>query len=269
MALIEGALAGIGRSAMEKGRSLGGTLDFSFRVLRRMFSPQTYNAAVRMVLVNQIYFTSVQILPLVATVAVIFGVMFIGLFGQYLRDIGLFRFFGHMLMGFVVTEFAPFIVVLLIALRSGSAINTEIAVMKMNGEIRTLEMFRIDVIDYLFIPRIVSGIVSVVLLSSLFSLIVLVSGLFFSSIIFGMSLNDYTALLIDSALFSDLAVMFLKCATFGFFIVLIPIRFGQRASEELTSIPVSVLNGMVNVFIAIVIIEVLSLITLSVIKKLL
>jgi phospholipid/cholesterol/gamma-HCH transport system permease protein len=42
------------------------------------------------------------------------------------------------------------------------------------------------------------------------------------------------------------------------FITLIPIRLGLHASQELTSIPIAVLNGMVMVFIAIMVIEVLS-----------
>jgi phospholipid/cholesterol/gamma-HCH transport system permease protein len=81
-------------------------------------------------------------------------------------------------------------------------------------------------------------------------------------------MGDYTAILVESTSFTDILVMLLKCATLGFFIVLIPIRFGMSATHELTSIPVSVLNGMVNVFIAIIIIEVLSLILISLITKL-
>jgi phospholipid/cholesterol/gamma-HCH transport system permease protein len=42
---------------------------------------------------------------------------------------------------------------------------------------------------------------------------------------------------------------------------LIPIRFGLRASQDFTSIPIVVSGGMVNVFTAIIVIEVLSLIT--------
>ena len=50
----------------------------------------------------------------------------------------------------------------------------------------------------------------------------------------------------------------LNGALFGFFITLIPIRQGLQASQDLTSIPVAVLNGMVMVFVSIVVIEVLS-----------
>jgi len=259
----------IGKSTLQAAHSLQDTLIFAYRILFRMFDPRSYNSAVRMVLINQIYFTAVQILPLFFTVAVCLGVAFIGVIGEYLLSIGLFAFFGHLLMGFVVTEIAPFMTVLLIALRSGSAINAEIAVMKVNKELNTLAVFRIDMINYLFLPRIINGIVSVVLLSCLFSIIVLASGLIYSGFFFDMTVRDYVTVLMQSAEFTDLIVMLVKCAVLGFFIVMIPIRYGMRATDELTSIPIAVLNGMVNVFIAIVIIEVLSLIVTSLITKLL
>ena len=211
-----------------------------------------------MVFINQIYFTAVQILPLFLFVAVIFGSLVNGMAFQVIKNLGLTEYLGHLLMGFIVTEISPFITVLLIALRSSSAINAEIAVMKVNRELDTLESFNIDLIRYLFIPRILSGMISMVLLSGLFSLVVLSIGLLVSSLIFGTSVDAYIGALLRSADLADIIVVLIKCATFGFFITLIPIRLGLNASQELTSIPIAVLNGMVKVFLAIVVIEVLS-----------
>ena len=98
-------------------------------------------------------------------------------------------------------------------------------------------------------------------MSSLFSIVLLISGILFAKLIFGMNQDVYMNMLLDSTRFSDIIIMFFKCAIYGFFITLIPIRFGLRASHELTSIPVAVSRGMVNVFAAILIIEVLSLLT--------
>jgi len=258
----------IGSAGIRMAKTLSGTLAFAFQVFVKMFDHKTYNSAVRTVLTNQIYFTAVQILPMFLGIAMVFGAVVVGLSAQYMKEFGLSGFFGHMLMGFVVTELSPFFTVLLIALRSSSAINTEIAVMKVNNELRTLEAFHIDPARYLYIPRIVNGMVSVTLLSSLFSITVLLSGLLFSRIIFGMSFDEYATLLIASAKFSDVFAMLFKCIVLGFFTVLIPIRFGLSATNELTSIPIAVLNGMVRVFIAIVFIEVLSLIITSLLAKL-
>lgn len=254
------AVENVGKAFLNMSRSFYGTLSFAGSVVVRMFHKDSYNSAVRMVLINQIYFTSVQILPLFITISIIFGSFSMGIVFQAIKSLGLADYLGKILMGLVVTELSPFITVLLIALRSSSAINTEIAVMKFNNEMKTLEAFNIDEVNYLFIPRIINGIISVVLLSAFFSIVALVSGLLFSNLIFGMSVNVYTNVLLKSANFYDIVISLFKCATFGFFITLIPIRFGLHATNELTSIPIAVLNGMVNVFIAIVLVEVFSLI---------
>jgi phospholipid/cholesterol/gamma-HCH transport system permease protein len=89
--------------------------------------------------------------------------------------------------------------------------------------------------------------------------VILAIGLFVSSAVFGTSMDAYMDTLLQSTSMLDIVVVLFKCVTFGFFITLIPILRGLRASRELTSIPISVLNGMVQVFLAIVVIEVLSL----------
>jgi len=250
----------IGKTSVSATRSFRDTLSFASAIILKMFNKNSYSSATRMVLINQIYFTSVQILPLFIGISIIFGSLLIGIVFQIIKTLGLAEYLGRILMGLVVTELSPFVTVLLIALRSSSAINAEIAVMKVNKELDTLDKFNIDVIDYLFLPRVINGVISVVLLSFLFSILALTSGLLFSKLMFGMSLDTYSNVLLNSANFYDIVISLVKCCTFGFFITLIPIRFGLHASKDLTSIPISVLNGMIDVFIAIVIIEVLSLI---------
>ena len=254
------AIVRIGATTINVTRTFRDTLSFAFTIIVKMFNKNSYNSATRLVLVHQIYFTSIQILPLFIGISVIFGTLLMGIVLQIIKNLGLYEHLGRVIMTLVVTELAPFVTVLFIALRSSSAINAEIAVMKVNRELNTLDKFNIDAIDYLFLPRVINGVISVVLLSAFFSILVLTSGLVFSKLFFGMSLESYSNVLLSSANFYDIVISLLKCCTFGFFITLIPIRFGLRATNDLTSIPISVLNGMVDVFIAIIFIEVLSLI---------
>lgn len=250
----------IGKVTLNASKSSHETFSLVFRIIASIFDKKTYNSTFLNVLINQIYFTSIQILPLFLSVSAIVGFLLIGIFFHVLKELGLTEYQGRIIMGFIVTELSPLITVLLIALRSSSAMNTEIAVMKVNKEIHTLEAFNIDVISYLFLPRVISGVIAVVLLSGLFSIVVLASGLVCSKLVFGMSLDAYANLLLNSAEFSDIIILLVKCSAFGFFITVIPICYGFNASDELTSIPVAVLNGMVAVFMAIIIIEVLTLI---------
>lgn len=256
MAILED----IGRLEINTSKSFISTISFAFKVAGRMFQPRIYNSAMRMVLINQIYFTSVQIVPVFLGASIILGSLLIGIVFEFLKMLNLTAYLGNVLMGLIVTELSPLFTVFFITLRSSSAINTEMAVMKVDGEINTLEVFRIDVIDYLLVPRLISGIISVVLLSSLFSIVLMTSGIIFSWVIFGISMDLYSNILLTSADFFDIVISLIKCAVFGFFITLIPIQSGLRASREFTSIPIAVSNGMVNVFTAIIIIEVLSLV---------
>lgn len=251
---------GIGRGAISTIVSFLNTILSALTILSKVFRRKTYNSATFSVFIHQIYYTSVEILPLFIAVSVLLGTLIMGILFKTMKDVGLDQYLGNILVGFAVTEVSPFVTVLLLALRSSSAINTEIAVMKVNKEIDTLKAFQIDEDCYLFLPRILNGMVSLVLLNGLFSIILITSGFLFSQLIFGMGLNTYSRLLANSIHLSDSIILTVKCMTFGFFITLIPILSGLRTSYDLTSIPVSVLHGMIRVFIAIIIIEVLSLV---------
>ncbi len=123
-------------------QALARMISFTVKVFRRILTPATYNSATRTVLINQIYFTSVQILPAFLLVSAIVGSLFIGVVFQVLKDLGLVSLLGNVLMGLMVTELSPFFTVLLITLRSGAAINAEMAAMQVNREIKALEAFR-------------------------------------------------------------------------------------------------------------------------------
>ncbi|OPY89994.1 MAG: putative phospholipid ABC transporter permease protein MlaE [Syntrophus sp. PtaU1.Bin208] len=257
-------IEGIGIRTLKVCRSAFNILFFAWRAIVHLLDRRTYNKATQLVIVIQLYFTAVQILPLFIYISALMGLLMMGIVLDTIKQLGMTEYLGNILMGFIFTEVCPFMTVLLLALRSGAAINTEVAVMKVNKELDTLSVFNIDAFDYIVVPRILSGIISVILLNGIFTLVLLASGALFSRMIFGLGFDAYLHILVTSAEFSDLVILILKCATFGFFITLIPIHYGLTASNELSSIPIAVLNGMNNIFIAIVIIEVLSLLLSSI-----
>ena len=225
-----------------------------------MLRPKSYNAAMVMVLIKQIYFTAVGILPLFIFMAVIFGTIIIGVVILLATQYNLQESIGSIIITFVVDEFAPFFTALLISLRSSTAVNTEIAVMKVNHELDTLNHYKIDLIDYLFIPRIISGIVSVVSLSVLFAIIMVSSGYIFAFFSMGMDFISYKTILLNALQIKDIGILFSKAMAFGFVTMAIPIYSGLNAFDSYTAIPISVLNGMVKLFISLFVIEVISLV---------
>lgn len=233
---------------------------FILLILLHLISPKSYNPAMRMVLTKQIYFTAIGIIPVFTLLAFLFGSVIIGVVISLSTEYALQAEIGSIIITFVIDEFAPFFTALLISLRSGAAINTEIAIMNVNKELNTLKEYKIDLIDYLFLPRIISGVISVTSLSILFAIIMLGSGYVFTLFYMNMDFNTYKYLLLNAIEVSDLATLLLKSFAYGFVIMLIPIYSGLKTHNYSTAIPISVLNGMVRLFIAVFFIEVLSLI---------
>ena len=250
----------IGDKSIEFLYAIYEALKFTAICLIHMFNPNSYNPAMRMVLVKQIYFTAVTVLPLFIFMATLFGSIVIGVVIMVATEYSLQDEIGSIIVAFVIDEFAPFFTALLISLRSGTAVNTEIAVMNVNKELNTLREYKIDLINYLFLPRIISGIISVTSLSLIFALIMLSSGYIFTMFYMDMDWHSYKYLLLNAIEVQDLVVLLLKSIAFGFVIMLIPIYSGLNTANSYTAIPISVLNGMVKLFIAIFFIEVSSLV---------
>jgi phospholipid/cholesterol/gamma-HCH transport system permease protein len=256
-------IEGVGDKTISTLSSLYEALKFTFLCLIHMVQPSSYNPAMQMVLTKQIYFTAVGIIPLFATMAILFGSIIIGVVIALATEYGLQDRIGSIIITFVIDEFSPFFTALLISLRSGTAVNTEIAVMNVNQELNTLRKYNIDLIDYLFLPRIISGMISVVSLSILFAIIMLSSGYIFTLFYINMEFHTYKYLLINAIEVRDLVILLTKSMAFGFVTMLIPIYSGLKTTSAYTAIPISVLNGMVKLFIALFSIEVLSLLLQS------
>ena len=253
----------IGETAIKYFLSIYEAVKFTVICIVHMLTPSSYNPAMIMVITRQVYFTAVQIIPFFIFLAFLFGSVIIGFVVSLAFDYSLQDKIGSIIIHFTLDEFSPFFTALLISLRSSTAVNTEIAVMKVNHELRTLEHFKIDLINYLFIPRIFAGMLSMTSLSLIFAIIMLASGYIFTLFYMNMDLSSYIKMLISSIQVKDLAVLVLKSLTFGFIIMLIPIYSGLKTMQSYSAIPISVLNGMVKLFIAIFAIEVLSLLLQS------
>ncbi|MDH5465186.1 MAG: ABC transporter permease [Thiovulaceae bacterium] len=252
----------IGMKALNRISSSTESFAFSAELITKMINPKSYNPAVVSVLIKQIYFTSVQLLPFFILLSILIGSAVIGLLVSLAINYGLIDSIGSIIVNLVMDEFAPFITVLLLALRSGAAMNTEIAVMKVSRELKTLEYFKIDPFTYLYIPRVLNGMISMLLLAGLFAVIAIASGYFFLALSLNMGIRLYVDTIIEAISLVDIFTLILKSILFGYALSAIPIYRGTQAMMRYNTIPIAVLQGMVKLFVAIIIIEVLSFVRL-------
>jgi phospholipid/cholesterol/gamma-HCH transport system permease protein len=137
------------------------TLLFAARAIVTAATPAAYNSATRTVVMKQIYFTVVQILPGFTLFAALLSYVLIQIVVTTAASYGLSEYALEVSMRLLVLELLPLITALFVALRSSSAINTEIALMKINGELMALESAGVDTMRLEFMPRVIGGMISV------------------------------------------------------------------------------------------------------------
>ncbi len=236
-----------------------GTFAFLGRALLLLLDRATWNQATFDVVIKQVYFTAVQILHVFLGYALIISWLIVTIILSTAREFGLTEFAMEMTIRVLVLELLPFLTALFVALRSGSAINTEVALMRVNNELDALAHCKVPPMQFEFLPRLIGGVVSVVALASLAGLLALL--LAYLSI-YGVSMAGFEAFTRTVAKIFDFRIvagLAAKCALFGLAVTLIPVTAGLETPKKLFMVPVSVLRGMMRVFFAIVAIEVLSL----------
>ncbi len=236
-----------------------GLFAFAGRAALLLLDRTTWNRATYDVIIKQVYFTAVQILHVFLGYALVISWLLITIILSTAREFGLTEFATEMTIRVLVLELLPFLTALFIALRSGSAINTEVALMRVNNELDALAHCKVPPMQFEFLPRLIGGVISVVVLASLAGLLALL--LAYLSI-YGLTMAGFDAFTQTIAKIFDLRIVVglaAKCALFGLAVTLIPVVSGLETPKKLFMVPVSVLRGMMRVFFAIVAIEVLSL----------
>lgn len=237
----------------------GRTLRFGAVTLAGIFSPALYNSATRTVVQKQIYFTAWQILPGFNLFAALFSLILVHLVNTAAQKYGLGDLALEIVLRIHVIELLPLMTALFVALRSGAAINAEVALMNITNEIRALEGVGIDALRLEFLPRVIGGVVSVLALTALASLV----ALFIAYLdLYGLQRHGLAGFnRVLGQVFTPLLLfgLWLKCLLFGLAVTVIPIAAGLDSPHKLFFAPIAVLSGMVRLFFALMLIEVGSL----------
>ena len=236
-----------------------GMFAFLAKAALSLLDRATWNRATFDVVVKQVYFTAVQILTVFLGYALVISWLIITIILTTARDFGLSEFASEMTIRVLVLELLPFLTALFIALRSGSAINTEVALMQVNNELDALAHCKVPPMQFEFLPRLVGGVISVVILAGLAGLLALLLAYL---TIYGLNMagfEPFTQTIAKIFNFRIVGGLIAKCALFGLAVTLIPVTAGLETPKKLFMVPVSVLRGMMRVFFAIVAIEVVSL----------
>ena len=169
-------LSSIGTTLIGQARHLLFQAGFSAAVLRLMFSPSTWSEPVRNVLARQILFTSVEAVRFTLMTGLVIGVSIGAQLQVWLGKAGQSDLLAPALIAILLREAGPLITNLILIGRSGTAMASEIATMRVSGEVDVLDAQGIEPMRYLVVPRALGMMVSVFSLTVLFTAATLVAG---------------------------------------------------------------------------------------------
>ena len=118
----------------------------------------------------------------------------------------------------LIRELGPVLTALMVIGRAGSAICSEIGIMRTGEQIDALECMAIDPHKYLIGPKLIAGILSVPLLTALFDVVGLFGGYLVGVKLFGVSEGAYFQGMADTVVWNDIQMGLTKSLAFGLLI---------------------------------------------------
>jgi phospholipid/cholesterol/gamma-HCH transport system permease protein len=261
MSSLQGWFIRRGRGAFAWLLEWGHICRFAAVAVSGAVSPSTYNRAMRLVVQKQIYFTAWQILPGFTAFTALFSFVFIQIVGATASDFGMYEYALELVLRVLVLEILPLMTALFVALRTGAAINTEVALMKIQNELGALEQIGIDPFKLELLPRVIGGTVSVLALTavSIVAALLLAHVVIFELRPWILPPGDFTRVIGKVFDMPAMLVLWVKTLAFGLATTVIPISEGLSTPRKLFYAPIAVLRGMVRLFFALMLIEVAAL----------
>lgn len=201
--------------------------------------------AVARVYLKQVYFTGLEALAVIATLFLLIGVVVIAqIIG--LAGIGSAGLTGKVLVWIVIRELGPLLTAVIVIARSGTAIAAELASMKINGELDTLESLGVPAAQYLIMPRIFGATTAFLVLTLYAEVVSIVGGFLTASLVWNISLEQFSQGILPLLTPKQIGVSFLKSFFFGLFVAAACCRQGLGVGESATQIPQAATKGVMQ-----------------------
>lgn len=185
-----------GVAALGKGtREFFGDLRYFAAVLGTSLlmaaQPRQWRRTVRRVFAEQLLHFGVKSVRFVLVLAVLVGMSVVVQLDVWTGKLGQSQKLGPLLVAVVARELAPLFANFVLIVRGGSAMATELGLMKAGGEVRVLEAQGIEPMPFLVMPRVLAMAVSAFCLTVIFVVVAFGSGFGFGAV-FGHTNSDLT-----------------------------------------------------------------------------
>ncbi len=167
-------------------------------------------------IVQQLYSVGVLSLPIIAISGMAVGMVLSLQMYNTLQDFGAEDSLGPAVALSIVRELGPVLAALLFAGRAGSALTAEIGLMKTTEQLSGMEMMAVDPIKRVVAPRFVAGVISLPLLTAVFSAIGILGSYFVGVGLLAVDSGAFWSQMQDNVdLYEDILNGVIKSVIFG------------------------------------------------------
>lgn len=202
-----------------------------------------------------LYRSGAQALPVTALVGFLIGVVLSYLSAIQLRNFGADAFIVNILGIGIIREFAPVLVAILVAGRSGSAITAQLGAMRVTEEIDALATFGVSRSLRLVLPRVLALGVAVPLLVIWTSIAGLLGGMVSAELQLGLDVAFFVETLARVVPPANLWLAAAKGFTFGISIALVACHFGQKVKPNTSSLSINTTSSVVAAITTVILLD--------------
>jgi phospholipid/cholesterol/gamma-HCH transport system permease protein len=250
----------VGQLTIERAKPVAEMAEILARTGRSLARLSFLNHAVMRSLVYELYATSVYPLFMTVLTALVLGSITVFQLLRLLTGLGAYDKIGEYLLSVMLHEIAPVSVAIILMLRSGTAVISELSVMKLHRELNTLEFLGIKVRDYIYLPRMLAFAFAGPTLALIFSFLGLVGSFFILGFTQDLTFAAYTDLLIFDVQPRNVFIVLTKSFFMSVGVGAVAIQRGMSIEKSLAEVPGKLVTGMMFTIVHILLVEVVFLI---------
>jgi len=241
-------LSKIGRAVIDGIDEFLYAMGFFARVLKESLLLLRKGQVGRRVLINQILFTGIDALGIVALMSLAIGAAINLIGSSLLAEFGQGKLMYTMLIIVITRELGPLLTTFVVIARSGTAIATELGGMAVNHEIEAYVAVGVDPISYLAAPRFLGVVVSMAVLDVYFNIFGLIGSFVVVQLIHPIAINEYFRSLFAVLTPTDLLSGLGKSLVFGVILSVASLYRGFAVERSVTEVPVAGIKAVGSSF---------------------
>jgi len=251
-----GLLAQIGRHTEALGQLLYGHLNFLGRTVAAFAELVPRPARLRLrELTVQLEQTGLNAIPVVALVTALIGIVITYLLGLQAEKYGANIFVVDGVGIGATREFAPIIVAVIVAGRSGASFTAQLGSMRLTEEIDAIATLGLSPVQVLVVPRVLALMIALPLLVFVGDVMSLVGAMAIAGPMLDITPAAFMARLHEALDLRHVVVGLVKAPVFALFIAVIGTRMGMTVGRDTRAVGAATTSTVVQSIVAVILLD--------------